>query len=504
MINKILAAAVTTTIMTASPARASWVEASSEHFLVIGDMPAEQAKNWAIKLERLDRLLRLASNTPEMEGSKLSRVTVYVVPDMASVQKLYGGKNKDVGGFYNASAQGSIAITPRLLPDYLTEFTSPQEILFHEYTHHIMLSSTTGFYPDWVQEGMAEYFSTAKQQPDGTTILGTPPLDRGFALMGNYQITVPELLTVSERSRNQDDVQHLYARGWLLTHLLMSKQDRAGQLSKYLSLLDNGMESVQAGRAAFGNLGKLDSELVSYVHSANFKGIYVPAAKLTIGPVVVRALSPCEARIMPVRLISANGVSEKSAGAVAASARKVSETCADNAFVQRTMAETEFDAKNNEASAAASKKTLQLDPQNLMAMVYSGRVAARQAKWEDARKWFVMANHVEPNFALPLVLYSDTYTRAGQPMPAAAIEGLMRAVVLVPQDASVRMRVGRALIKEGDLKTAKAVILPVAHAPDGKGDSTASKLITLIDTGAKPAAVLAEADKAKWNKIGDE
>lgn len=503
MIKKFIVAALSATILAASPARAEWVEASSEHFLVMGDMKPEQVRDWATKLERIDRLLRIVTNTPEGDGGKLSRVNVYIVPDMDSVQKLFGGGNQDIGGFYRPSASGSIAISPRTLPSRMAQFTTPQEILIHEYTHHIMLSSTTGFYPDWVQEGMAEYFSTAKQLPDGTTVLGGQPKQRGFALMENFRITVPELLTVSERSKDKGDVQHLYARGWLLTHLLMSKPERAGQLGRYLALLDAGKPSVEAGREAFGDLGKLDRELVGYVRST-VTGKYVPADKLKIGPIAVRTLPPCEARIMPIRMVSANGVSAKTAPAVAAGARKVADSCGDNAFVQRTLAEAEFDAKNNDAALAAATKALSVDPQNLMAMVYAGRVAARKSKWDEARSWFAKANRVDPNFALPLVLYSDTYVRSNQTMPSSVIDGLLRAVVLIPQDPSVRIRVARALIKDGDLKTAKQVLLPAANAPDGKADSSANKVIKLIDTGAKPDVVLAEADKAKWNKIGDE
>lgn len=504
MIKRIFAAALATTMLASAPAKASWVEASSQHFLVLGDMSTDQAKNWATKLERMDKVLRLVTHTPEPEAGKLGRVTVFIVPDMDSVQKLYGGGSGDVGGYYRADAQMALAFAPRGLPSYMSQYVTPQQILIHEYTHHILLSSTAGYYPDWIQEGFAEYFSTAKELPNGTLVLGAPPKERGFSLMENYRLTVPELLSTSERSKNRGDVQDLYARSWLLIHLLMSKPERAGQLDKYLKLIDAGRPSVDAGREAFGDLGKLDAEMLGYIHAANFKGIYVPPEKVAIGPVSVRTLPRCEAQIMPIRMVSANGVNDKTAPTVVADARRVAASCADDAFVQRTLTEAEFDAKNNDASLAAAGRTLQIDPQNVMAMIYTGRIAARKGKWDEARQWFAKANRAEPGYALPLVLYSDTYPRSGQPMPTSAVDGLMRAVVLVPQDPAVRLRVARALIKEGDLKTAKTVILPVAHGTDGKGNAGATKVVSLIDSGAKPEAVLAEADKAKWNEIGKE
>lgn len=488
----------------AAPAHAEWVEASSPHFLVLGEMPAEQARDWAGRLERIDKVLRTATNTADVQGGAIGKVTVFVVPSTSYIQKMIG--NGSIGGFYNGNAQGYLAVTPRTITGGWE--ATPQRVLFHEYAHHILLSSTDTSYPDWVQEGFAEFFGTATFDRNGDMILGGLPVDRGYALGRVNQMRAEELFTASEgklRSRGDGlELAHMYSRACAMVHMLMLKPERAGQLTRYLRLLDQGVKSVDAGRQAFGNFGKLDGELDTYVRSSRFQTLRVPAAKLTTGDVSVRGLRPCEAAIIRTRMRSAAGVNAKTAPAVAAQARKDAAGCENDPFVQRTLAETEFDAKNNAAAMAAADRALTLDPKNIMAMVYKGRVHARNKNWAEARKWFIKANREDPNYPLPLVLYYDSFVRAGAAPSAAAVNGLYRAIVLVPQDGSVRLRVARALISEGNLGRARTLLAPVAAGRDSKGDDAAAKVIALIDAKADTKAILAEADKAKWNEIGDE
>ena len=498
ILKKLMLAVAAATVMPAA-AHAEWVEASSKHFLVYGDMSQNEAKSWAERLERIDHFLREASGVGNDES--LGRVTVYVVPSMEAVQRLYGG-NRNIGGFYNADAQGFLAVTPRAIP---SEYKiKPQQVLFHEYTHHIMVRSESGLFPAWVQEAFAEFFSTIYTDTKGNLVIGAPPLDRGYSLEQQFRMTVPELLTSSDRKMSQDEVPHMYARGWLLLHYLMMDKDRTGQLTKYLTMVGRGTPSLQAGKQAFGDLGKLDAELSAYYRSGKFTVAKVPASQYPIGTVQTRALRPCEAKIMPVRTRSAVGVSEKTAPGVAALARREAAGCENDAFVQRTLAETEFDAKNNQGSMAAADRALTLDPQNIMAMLYKGRVYARQGNWAEARKWYVRANKLDPNYALPLVLYYDSFARAGQKPSDAAMKGLLRAAMIVPQDQTIRLRVVRELLVQNDREGAKTVLAPLALAPHQDPDSGPRKIYRMLQSGSDTKTVLAAADKEKWNEIGKE
>jgi tetratricopeptide (TPR) repeat protein len=479
-------------------AHAEWVEASSKHFLVYGDMSQAQAKDWAEKLERIDGFLREAAGVKE--GDTVGQVTVFVVPSMDTVQRLAGRMN--VGGFYNPSIQGDLAVTPRSIPPEYK--MGAQQVLFHEYTHHIMIRAETARVPAWLQEAFAEFFSTIYTDSAGNLVIGTPPQNRGYTLQQRFKMTVPELLTSSDRRMSQDEMPDMYARGWLLLDYLIMNKGRAGQLGRYISLLQRGTPSIDAGRQAFGDLGKLDSEIDAYYRADKYTVGRVPASQYPVGPIKTRTLRPCEARIMGTRIRSAVGVSEKTAPGVATAARRDAAGCENDAFVQRTLAETEFDAKNNEAAMAAADRTLALDPQNVMAQVYKGRVYARQKNWAEARKWYVRANRTNPNFALPMVLYYDTFTLAGQKPSDAAMNGLLRAAMIVPQDELLRIRIVRAFLAQNDLEGAKTILAPIALAPHVQQNSPPRRIYQMLLSGSDAKTVLAATDKEKWNEIGKE
>jgi tetratricopeptide (TPR) repeat protein len=498
MIKKLLSAAAAVALFPA-PAHAEWVEASSKHFLVYGDMSEAQARTWAERLERINEFLRDTAGVKD-DAEAVGRVTIYVVPSMDAVQRLAGRMN--VGGFYRRDVQGDLAVTPRFIPSQYR--MKPQEVLFHEYTHHILIRSETGAVPAWVHEGFAEFFSTIYTDDAGNLIVGAPPESRGYALAQQYRMTLDELLTSSDRKLSDAERPHMYARGWLLLHYLTMSKKRPGQLGKYLSLLKRGTPSLEAGKQAFGDLAQLDSELGAYLKNGRFPAAKIPAGQFAVGPIQSRVLRPCEARIMPVRIRSAVGVTAKTAPDVAAAARREAAGCENDPFVQRTLAETEFDAKNDAASMAAADRTLALDPNNIMALVYKGRVYARQGNWAEARRWFVKANRLDTNYALPLVLYYDSFVRAGQKPTDPALKGLFRAAMIVPQDPSVRLRVVRALLVEGDVEGARTVLAPFAYAPHQNAGSAPRRILKMLEAGADAKTVLAAADKEKWNEIGKE
>jgi tetratricopeptide (TPR) repeat protein len=482
----------------AQPAQARWLETTTDHFVIYGDLSDNEAAGYAMLLEHFDDLLRGVANVPRKIQSEADRVTVYVVP-LNTVQSL--ARSSNIGGFYNSNAQSTIAVMPTSVPSYWD--LGPYHVMFHEYTHHIFLSSTEASYPSWVQEGLAEFFGTITTKPDGSFVIGAPPQLRGWALHRQVQMNMTELLGSDGKKLSDSEVEDKYARGWLLTHYLLLSKKRPGQYDTYLRLVAKGVPSIEAGKQAFGDLRKLDGEIEIYNRAERFPTFIVPPKAVAASP-RIRPLTACEIKILPTRIRSAVGVNEKTAPKLVPPARSVAADCPNDAFVQRSLAEVEFDAKNNSEAMAAADRALALDPKNLMAMVYKGRVYARQGKWVDARSWFIKANRLNPNYALPLELYYDTYARAAEAPTKNAVDALMRAVVLAPQDDQLRLRVAYELIREGDLPLARKVLAPVAFSAHAGSDNKALDVLNEIDKRSPAATVLAQATAAKWNELGKE
>ena len=490
-----------TTALT-TPAHAEWLEAKSKHFTVYGDMPEADLRQRTQRLERFDAALRGLFKVTTDDNA-----TIYFVASLEEIRKL--ARMENVAGFYRADAQGAVGIVPERLPDYMR--ISPDRVLYHEYTHHMLLSNTTQFFPGWVTEGLAELFMSAKFDEKGNVIIGEPNANRSWAMGSLSRWSVRRLLDSDANPPKIDDRIELYSRGWLMCHYLLIGNKRPGQFFKFIDAINAGMPPLQAGEQVFGNLEKLDQEIERYVRANKFPSSLLSAEKLSATTdVSVRRFTPGETAIFKYRLVSANGVDEKSAVTLANTARRAATGFPDDTFVQRTMAEIEYDAKGYDAADVHASRALAIDPKNIMAMVYKGRVAVQRAmisknpaQWREARRWFLAANRLDPNYALPFALYHDSFVAAGQEPPADAIAGISRAVVLVPADSSLRVRAGIALIRAGDLKLARTVLAPVAFNPHEAGKNPYAKLVKEMDAGATREALLTKAAELKIDKVNE-
>jgi tetratricopeptide (TPR) repeat protein len=489
----------------AAPARAEWREASSAHFLVYGDVSAAKIREYSERLEHYDSALRLITGQAETDGSSRNRVSVYLMPSLSDLRRLYtgGSGSSTVGGFYIPSFEGSRAFMPAEMASF---GVSAQAVMFHEYAHHILLSSATEYYPRWLSEGMAEFFMVSRINRDGSITIGLPNEKRAYALTAFSRMRASELLASDSQKLSVFDEDQLYATGWLMTHYLLLSGERDGQLIDYVARLNKGESWADAAKAAFGNLGKLDQNLERYRRTRTLKVFTIPADKLSTGKIEVRELAPGASMIMPYRIRSARGVDEKMATALVAEARPVAASYPNDAFVQRTMAEIEYDAKNNAEAEAAADRALALDPDMVEAMIYKGRVLARRADaskqakdWADARSWFLKANRTDPDSALPLVLYYDSFQRAGETPSKSAVTAIMRAIQLVPQASDVRFRVGRQLVVEKDLDLAQKVLAPVLFSAHGTRNEALSKVAELFGAKASSQEILEAIDAAARN-----
>src|SRR5687767_6086406 len=109
MLKRILALLALTFL--ASGAEASWREARSKHFVVYGDVGERQLRDFTAKLEKYDSVLRLLWSVPD--GSDAIPLTVLLVPDVETVQKLAGHKLKFAAGFYRGGSSGSYFVAAR-------------------------------------------------------------------------------------------------------------------------------------------------------------------------------------------------------------------------------------------------------------------------------------------------------------------------------------------------------------------------------------------------------
>lgn len=491
--------AVLLALFSAAPAQAEWLEASNSHFIVYGDMKREELQRFADRLERFDAALRVGLNLKDAITVPSNRVVIYVVRNQEAITDL--GMNEAVAGFYIPRVSGPFAVTPRKTDN--DPFFKPELVLFHEYVHHLMLNNSSGYYPRWVTEGMAEFFAVARIEEDGGVTTGLPNNARTRGLFGDEQVWISDLLNADATRGLGVEGDQLYARGWLLIHYLLLGGKRDGQLDRYLALLNAHKAPLDAARDAFGKLAKLDGELNDY-RMRPLRSVTVPASGLRMAPITIRALDAGEAAMMPLRIKSIISLPPQKAKALLAPARQIAAGYPAHAWVQRMLAEIELAAGNDAEAGAAADRALAADQNNVMAMIFKGQIEQRRAKaakpadpelWKAARRWFAKANRTDPDYAYSLQLFYGSYVDAGEAPNANAVAALERAVDLAPQVDDLRMLLARERLRTGDLTAMRNALMPVAADPHGGRANPAAKLVALINSGADLAAVQAEADK---------
>ncbi|HEU4652091.1 MAG TPA: DUF1570 domain-containing protein, partial [Croceibacterium sp.] len=491
----------------AIPAHAEWLEARSEHFTVVADMPEAELRSRTLKLERFDSMLRHI-----LSPESTIPVTVYYVENMDAVQEAMGDKSGMVAGFYNVSAQRAYAVVPEKLSQrFKQEDFTPQIVLLHEYTHHMLLANASVFMPGWAQEGLAEMFATAKLDDDGSVTIGDKNDSRGSAMFGMSRWSVRRLLASDLDPPKGDEAIEAYSRGWALVHYLWMSGERQGQYVRFIEELNKGTEPIAAGEKVFGDLDALNGEINHYINRHKYNlSTFTPAQLGEIAPIAVRRLGEDDAAILRLHLASASGVDDEAATRLAQRARPIGNRYPDSVSVQEAMAEILHDAKDYDGADAAADRVLAKDPDNLMALAYKGRVAVRRALAANdkaavaaARSWFRRAARAHQDSALPFMLYYDSFTALGETPPADAINGLYRAVVLVPQDTELRIRAALALIREGQVARARSVIAPAAFTPEAGSENKSLKLVRAMNETQDPPALLAKAAELKLDQTND-
>ncbi|MBR0553947.1 hypothetical protein [Stakelama marina] len=489
------------TAAAAAPAAAHWRKATSDHFIIYADSSESWLRRFATKLEQFDSGFRFLRQMKPLPGEKSNRMTVYVLTNSDRVAQLCGDCG-NVAGFYQPRVGGSVAFTFKRQAG--ENGISPQVVLFHEYSHHMLLENYSVAYPKWFSEGFAEFYSTATFDSDGAMNLGKPANHRAYALFRLSPIPLRTLLAPGSEEMDDSETESFYGRSWLLTHMLTFDDKRSGQLHEYLTLVSSGTPSLEAAKKAFGDLDKLEKELDRYLSHNRMSYFKIAGDKLHVGPIKIVETSEGQDEMMRLRIRSDRGVNRKQARDIVEDARAKAADFPNDPAVQTELAEMEYDAGNDDAAEAAADRAIAADPARRDALLYKARVEMRRAlaaddhrpeTWEKARSWIVKANRLDPNAAEPLLYYYRSFVDAGETPSKMARIGLERAFTLSPQDPGLRMLFIRQLLEDADVKLARKLSMALAYSPHG-GNKMAKAIIEAIDAGLPGPKIVQTLDAA--------
>jgi hypothetical protein len=494
--------------------QAKWQAATTQHFIIYSKSPPERIEQLADRLESYDKLMRMATGIAE--DVEPVRVHIYEVDDLSDIDRAIGEHNSGVAGFYDSNSLGPFLVTPRRA-DVGDKYFTPELVLQHEYAHHFMLQYFPAVYPGWYTEGFAELIGSSQIMKDGRIGYGMPAKHRGNEILANW-VRLQEVLT-QERVYNLDT----YGQGWAMTHFLTFDSGRAKLFRKYLAALSSGKSPKEAAQV-FGDLTALNNEARRYVGAGAF--VYRPVKPEIRRPVIqqVRPLSEAEAALIPeviafrdddLRSYRKESERTRQQRQREGNLKRIQEKAArygNDPFALYLLAEAEAAAGHEAEAGAAADRLLALRPQSIEGLVRKSLTlsseaarlqgAARSAKAAEARTLAVRANKLAPDDPMPLLAFYESFRKGGQKVTPNALQGLIRAVELLPRNTGVRQLLVNQLEADRRYSEAIAVLQPIANDPhesplrDAAREQLTRLQAALATNGQKAAATTAHSSSA--------
>ncbi|MBA4000589.1 tetratricopeptide repeat protein [Brevundimonas sp.] len=234
---RIAMAAVALMLLTASPARADWLRAESERFVIYSDGDERTLRAYAQKLETFDRVLRLFMGL-SMDEAPPRKLPIYLIGHQRELIRVLPDAIQNQSGVYVPAEQDIFAVATRSRNDDST--------LLHEYAHHFMFQNFNFPYPAWFVEGFAEYYAASTIEA-GRVEVGLYNENRVAWLQNGQWMQMEDLLAGRSRNARGDRFNETYyPLAWLLTHWFMSDVERRAAMQRYLADVGSGGDPVEA------------------------------------------------------------------------------------------------------------------------------------------------------------------------------------------------------------------------------------------------------------------
>jgi tetratricopeptide (TPR) repeat protein len=243
----------------------TWTRVGTAHVEVLTDAGPVVGERVATRLENLRSALAVAAPALVVEATP---VQVVVFRDEALARHYaprWRGLKDDVAGFFHAGPDRR-----RLL--FVDDKGRTPSVAQHEYTH-ALLDAALPDAPLWLNEGLAEYFSTfhggAERARAGGPIPSHVEWFRDHDLM-----SLPDLFAIGHGSsayHEGDRRGTFYAQSWLFVHMLLSRAgSEPAQFERVLVATRDGARFEDAFRREFGDVEALRDRLLAYADREQF------------------------------------------------------------------------------------------------------------------------------------------------------------------------------------------------------------------------------------------
>jgi TPR repeat protein len=252
-----------------------WSEVASPHYTVVGDARPSDLRAIALRFEELRLVLGQAMPKARLDSPR--PLTIYAPRDEASMRSLLPmyWEEKDAARPAGVFLWDNFRVFAVVRADLREAESYGHSVIFHEYIHFLN-SLNFRELPVWLGEGLAEYYASATFDSD-EVIVGRPAVWHIESLRAGAFIPLETFFAIDHESleyRRHDRAGTFYGQSWAAVHYLLSDKtgERGRRLSDFMRRIAEGVPSLDAAKAAFGDLAILDKELQGYIRRFQFMG----------------------------------------------------------------------------------------------------------------------------------------------------------------------------------------------------------------------------------------
>lgn len=445
-----------------TPSSASeWTRLETPSFTFYSNAADEVTLNYAGELETFRRFVARALG----DGAVASPIPteVYLFATRDDFVEFSLGEN-NVGWFTGTRQANVIALD--------ASSSNGTEVAYHEYVHFVVENSTPAV-PLWLNEGLAEFYSTFRLRDDKIEV--GRPLERHVSFLRRNRLnSFDDLFAVTRQSPEYTEEKKrgvFYAQSWAFVHyLLVGQKEFNVEVRDFLDRLRDGVSAEEAYEGAFGisTIG-LRRELEHYIGQVQFEFLTMRGETADERLAEPRTLPEGEARARLGLLRLAGGIGTESDAIEAFSKALAADH--DNATALRGMGEVELRRHDYQQAAAWLAAALEADPTRvdvldlyalaLLQVVQTGLNSRadlepeQRAMVEEARLNFGRAVTRAPTFAPALAGYGTTFFWDEDPSDGVVVSA--QAVRLMPRNAVILSTHLALVAQAGDVAQAREI-----------------------------------------------
>lgn len=502
---------------TPSAAKETWTSVRSQNFHLVGNASEKEVRQVATRLEqfrlafsRIFKRARLNDSVP---------TTVVVFKDEGSYKPF--NPSRAAGYFQSGEDVNYITLSAQTR----SAADNPYAVIFHEYVHLLVKNNVSPNAPAWVNEGLAEFYSTLEMAKDGKAAdIGKPISDHIFYLRQQKLLPLRTLFAVDHSSPHYNEQSKrgvFYAQSWALVHYLMlgNKAQRQPQLNRYLDLVGKGVNQQESFQTAFGaDIDAIEKELRDYIRRDSYPYYNFPFQQKLEEEVAVEVAALTEAQ--GLAYLGDLALHTRLPEQAETQLQKAVTLDASNPMTQASLGMLRMRQRRFAEAKEHLRRAVGADARNHLAHYYYAYVLSREGMSEmglvrnyapeaaeEMRVALKKAIGLKPDYAGSYSLLAFINMVTGEQIDES-IELLKRALLLAPGEEQFRLELAQLYLRKQDFDAARKNVEPLAqNSPDPRIKANAQSLLKSITDFQEQEAKFRSASEAaagERTRSGDE